>query len=419
MHVYHVFPYPWYVSGGHSNGIRAFIESQASLGLQVQAISPGPDPAQINAPIPQLDISVNYSSVLRAFDESQVSSGNQALAIRSKSDSLQLKTSSSIPQLSCPVKYLDYERVDWQQEVSDIVSEAQGKVVFHLYQIGGYTHTLSQALKKFSVQYVYNSQGELSYRSFVNFVKKFSYFNFVNPYIRNASVLHLLTQREKDRLKYLIPYWKGHILVLPNIVSLPSEDSIHPPMLRSQHGIPDSVFLFLYFGRLDIQQKGLDILLKAFAKLPKQCDCHLAFVGPDFKNGKKQLVQLAESLDCANKVHIVEPQYGLDKWRILKMADAFVSPSRWEGFGIAIAEAIGVGVPTITSNRANIAPDLEQHKAAIISKLEADELSKHMLEFVQNHKLRNEISERGRQWVSEAYSPAKAGALFEDFYATL
>lgn len=296
MHVYHVFPYPWYVSGGHSNGIRAFIESQVNHGLNVQAISPGPDPAQVQTSIPQLDISSDdYSRALRTLNERQLDCGTDVQTIRRSASSL-IKTSNSIPQLACPVKYLNIEQVDWQKEVPEILSKSQDKVVFHLHDFGKHTCQLSYVLSNYSVRYAYTSHGELHYRNVSNFIKKFSYMNFVNFCIRNASGIHLLTKRERDRLKYIIPCWRGRTLVQPHIISLPSEASIHTPTPRSQHGIPDSVFLFLFFGRLDIRQKGLDILLKAFSRLPEQYNCHLAFVGPDFQGGKKELAQLSKTI---------------------------------------------------------------------------------------------------------------------------
>ena len=98
------------------------------------------------------------------------------------------------------------------------------------------------------------------------------------------------------------------------------------------------------------------------------------------------------------------------------MADAFVSPSRWEACSSAQAEAIGFGLPTILSTGASIAPEVVEHHSALASPLNADALARMMQQLIENSQLRRSLSEAGRRWVLETCSLDTAGACFEEFY---
>jgi glycosyltransferase involved in cell wall biosynthesis len=98
------------------------------------------------------------------------------------------------------------------------------------------------------------------------------------------------------------------------------------------------------------------------------------------------------------------------------MADAFVSPSRWEACSSAQAEAIGFGLPTILSRTASIAPEVVEHRSALACPLDAGALAQAMQQLIENAQLRRALSELGRQWVLETCSFETAGACFEEFY---
>jgi glycosyltransferase involved in cell wall biosynthesis len=51
--------------------------------------------------------------------------------------------------------------------------------------------------------------------------------------------------------------------------------------------------IFLYLGRLDPQQKGLDLLVRAWARVRDQDRGCLVLVGPDWRTGRSQLEGIA------------------------------------------------------------------------------------------------------------------------------
>ncbi len=98
-------------------------------------------------------------------------------------------------------------------------------------------------------------------------------------------------------------------------------------------------------GRLE-DRKGYDILLRAIANLNSMgisIKCLLVGEGKD----EKKLKLLATALGIRNIVEFVGSQLEVSLY--IQKLDVFILPSRSEGFGIAILEAMAVGCPVIAS----------------------------------------------------------------------
>ncbi|MEN8152030.1 MAG: glycosyltransferase [Planctomycetota bacterium] len=110
---------------------------------------------------------------------------------------------------------------------------------------------------------------------------------------------------------------------------------------REAHGIPDGP-LFVNTSRLH-DQKGLDVLLPAFAGLEGQPRLLLAGAG----KREEPLRDLAANLGVANRVHFtghVDDVPGL-----LSAADHFVLSSRFEGMPNNVLEAMAAGLPIVAT----------------------------------------------------------------------
>ena len=95
------------------------------------------------------------------------------------------------------------------------------------------------------------------------------------------------------------------------------------------------------------KRKNLETSLRALANMPE--DIHLVAVG----NGRgylKEMLDLAEELGVRRRLHVLRDVPFADLPAIYRMALAALYPSRYEGFGIPVLEALTCGVPTVTSN---------------------------------------------------------------------
>ncbi len=142
-----------------------------------------------------------------------------------------------------------------------------------------------------------------------------------------------------DRYFGWIP--RTHRRIIPNAISLQEIDRIgrQEPPWPWPHAVAA-------MGRLE-KEKGFDLLLAAFAQLANSFpDWGLVILGEGTQ--KPPLRQQAARLGIADRIFwagTVNPPYGL-----LRAADLFAFPSRHEGFGIALVEAMACGLPLVASN---------------------------------------------------------------------
>jgi glycosyltransferase involved in cell wall biosynthesis len=110
---------------------------------------------------------------------------------------------------------------------------------------------------------------------------------------------------------------------------------------RTKLGLPVGVPLALFAGDIKTPRKNLDTVLKGLAKAP---DVHLAVVGR--VEGSPFPAQ-AESLGIRARVHFLD--FRRDIAEIMRAADFFVFPSRYEACALVLAEATAAGLPIITT----------------------------------------------------------------------
>jgi glycosyltransferase involved in cell wall biosynthesis len=132
------------------------------------------------------------------------------------------------------------------------------------------------------------------------------------------------------------------------------DSDLFKPLLNvipAQHGLPDR--FFLYVGAQDAR-KNIVTLLRAYAKVHKDLQEKLIF------SGKLTTRQLMIFNTWVRKLELERDVFNLgfvssEMLSILySCATAFVFPSRYEGFGLPVLEALACGCPVIASNSSSI-----------------------------------------------------------------
>jgi glycosyltransferase involved in cell wall biosynthesis len=169
-------------------------------------------------------------------------------------------------------------------------------------------------------------------------------------------------------------------------------------------GLPESYLLTV--ATLE-PRKGLDVLLGALA-LPQAPDLPLLCVGqPGW--GDLDLDEMATALP-AGRVRVLGRVPDADLAVLLDRATALVVPSRAEGFGLPLLEAMAAGTPVVTSD----APALVEvgAGAARVSRLEPFALATVLREVVTDPALREGMTQAGRTRAAAFSWDAAAGALW-------
>jgi glycosyltransferase involved in cell wall biosynthesis len=113
--------------------------------------------------------------------------------------------------------------------------------------------------------------------------------------------------------------------------------------------VPSDGDYILFFSRIDVYTKGLDILLSAFEAIsPRFPDLRLIFAGYEFDRFAKLTAALPSPLK--SKVDYAGFVTGQEKRRLLSHAKMVVLPSRHESSPISLIEAAACGKPVIVSD---------------------------------------------------------------------
>lgn len=140
--------------------------------------------------------------------------------------------------------------------------------------------------------------------------------------------------------------------------------------------------LVLVLGRISVQ-KGQDIALRAWARVPQSRRTLLRFVGP---GDTGELRDLAESLGVLESVDFFGPDD--DVRRHLREAEVVLVPSRWEGLALSLLEAMACGRAIVASAAAG-AEALEQGTGRVVGRtgqdVSAEDLAATMADLMVDH----------------------------------
>lgn len=110
--------------------------------------------------------------------------------------------------------------------------------------------------------------------------------------------------------------------------------------------IPHTPFRIVMVSRLEHEEKGQDLLIEAAARLKGSITIDFIGVGPSME----YLKELTHNLCADNYIHFLGKQTQDYIASHLANYDMFIQPSRWEGFGLTVAEAMSARVPVLVSS---------------------------------------------------------------------
>jgi glycosyltransferase involved in cell wall biosynthesis len=149
----------------------------------------------------------------------------------------------------------------------------------------------------------------------------------------------------------------------------------------------------LYLAAID-SRKGIDVIIDAFAHVSRSFpEIKLVISGVVHSD---YIVLTQQIQDFAIGKNVVFTGYVTDNEKrvLMSNAEVFLFPSKYEGFGLPILEAMACGCPVITSNTSSM-PEVAGDACILINPYNAEELA-HELERVLNSKmLRMELREKG------------------------
>lgn len=145
----------------------------------------------------------------------------------------------------------------------------------------------------------------------------------------------------------------------------------------------------LTIGRL-ANQKGYDIALEA-CKILKDRDIKFKWYVLGKGPLKEEIEQKIDELGL--KEHFILLGVTPNPYGYIKSADIYVQTSRFEGFGLAIAEARILNVPVVTTEFDAVYNQMVQRKNGIVTRMNAQSVAAGIMELIENKELKNSIIE--------------------------
>ncbi len=235
---------------------------------------------------------------------------------------------------------------------------------------------------------------------------------------RRVRRFHALTDHVADVMAQRLRVPRGRIDVIPrgrDAAVIGTRTDERRAAARAGLGIADGVPLVLAAARHE-RQKGLDVLIGAWpAVLAAVPDAQLVIAGRD-GNATTALRALVASLDVGDSVTFLGRRDDVPD--LMCAADAFVVPSRWEGLGSVLVEAMALQVPIVASDIPPIRQTVaDEGNALLFAREDSAALAAAVVATLSEPDRARERTARAKARFDEHYTLDLVWSRMKEFYA--
>lgn len=175
------------------------------------------------------------------------------------------------------------------------------------------------------------------------------------------------------------------------------EDVLPENYLKWDTGRPAEA---LFLGRLDMHNKGLDVLVESLHGLDRPGQLKLTLQGPNWGD-KQALLDRITQYELTGTVRVEDPDYASRSTELIARHDIFCLPSRFEGFGLSALEAMLAGRVLLVSDIAGIAPHVRESGCGVVVNAEVDSIRRGFRELLDRRAEWKQMGLQGRQYALE------------------
>lgn len=174
---------------------------------------------------------------------------------------------------------------------------------------------------------------------------------------------------------------------------------------------------FTFFAGTIEPRKNIKNLLLAYQKLPLEMSLRFPLVISGYQGWESE--ELHRLFDIGSQRGWIKYLGYTDQQSLsvlFSACRAFLFPSRYEGFGLPVLEAMAAGTPVITSNVSSL-PEVAGDAGLMVDPDDVDQLAQYISDIILNDSLRAELIDRGFlqnakfSWVNCARETIKAYKL--------
>jgi glycosyltransferase involved in cell wall biosynthesis len=223
-----------------------------------------------------------------------------------------------------------------------------------------------------------------------------------------ASDLHVFVSRfEAERAPLLAPFDAKTIRISPLVI----DTEVYRPAEQQSDSGPFTILNVAWQMLVNAKRKMLFELLEAFARLHADfADTRLVLAGPPVDGGAV-LQQRAKELGVAGAVDFPGELTLVEKVAAMQRCSLYVQVSRYEGFGMATAEAMACAKPVLVS-RVGAVPEVVGDCGVYVEEISVDGIERGLRTLYARRDTLPELGRRARQRIEQELSrPRRARDL--------
>lgn len=227
--------------------------------------------------------------------------------------------------------------------------------------------------------------------------------------VTGADLIVTVSEYSAKRIVELFPDAEGKIEVIYCAAGLERQD----PAVAS----PEKAKGYLLYVGNCRSYKNIPLLIRGFVEYLRrrpESDMGLVIAGNDHC---PHIRELAGRLGILERIRFILDPPDADLSELYARAVAFVMPSREEGFGIPVLEAMNAGIPVIVSDTHALV-EVAGDAALVFDRSRPEALADAICQITDDDSLRRRLTERGHRRV-EQFSWRRNAARLRECYAKL
>lgn len=216
------------------------------------------------------------------------------------------------------------------------------------------------------------------------------------------------------RFNFLAHLREDQVFVVPTGIEVPSQ----LPVVTTQPGR----FTVLYLGNL-VREKGVFVILEAIPLVRARCpEVRFVFAGAWWsEKDRAEAERLVRERGLSSCTEFTGNVSGATKWETVCRGDVLAFPTfyRYEALPLVLLEAMGVGLPLITTRRGAIPEIVEEGvNGLFVAEQDARDLAEKIVMLANDPILRARMSEANKQKYANYYTiehyGQRMGAVFDE-----
>lgn len=300
--------------------------------------------------------------------------------------------------------------------------------VIHAHELKAVVNSLIAANKfrtKVKITHTHTPISEWPAGGMLTSIKRFIQFKLYSYYVNKYASVEIALTESRRKVKMREGITESKLRIIPNCfnseaftVADETRENFRRE-IRIKYGIPLDALVFVNVGRLSVE-KNQEFLINAFSDLdiPKNSNVYLLFAGGGIL--ENHLKDVVKSKKIKEKVIFtgIFSQENLPKFYYA--GDVFVFPSKAEGFGLVLIEALAAAMPVLASDLpvlkevgSDTVDYFSLHDKAYLTKM----LQGYVKYFSENGVI--PLNVKGQERVNMLYTEQAFVAAYENLYKEL